>query len=858
MRALFLALVALGLATLLFTRAEPLGPKAVFDALPTAIGRTAPVRMTASDRGSGLARVELRLVPQNGAAPVVLAEQDFPRLSWIGSGVHEATLEATLDQATLPEGPATLEAWAWDHSWLSVLRSGPRTSQPVTVDLTPPTVAVLTSQHRVRLGGSESVVFRVSDDTVESGVRVGELFFPATSGLFADPTLRAALFAVPWNQPGAKPQVVAKDAAGNWGEVGFDVTVQPRTFATKPFALSQDFLAAKVPELLAANGLDQSGTLVDGYLRINRDLRKATEVRVQEITRESADTPLWEGAFMRLPNGAPLSGFADQRIYSFDGTEIDRQTHLGYDLASLKRAVVPAANGGRVVFAGPLGIYGDTVILDHGLGLFSLYGHLSEIGVREGVTVAKGDAIGRTGVTGLAGGDHLHYSNMIHGTHVDPVEWWDGHWIHDHVGARLAAHPRAPQTPAALAGAAAADTPAPARRRPRRRGPQDAAERRRHARTPRARHEPSRTPPWRSRRSSPVPTAKLPPQPWASSARRRRGGGAIACEASAAKPARKGDPARALPRAQRGVAVPEPAPAPVAAAPPARSDLEGWVSAVDGRGDRLVWLVRTLPDGTTLLVDAAINEPDGLREVHLAPIARKQLRALRERIQKEADVRLVPADARALDALLVEAQARAGTTERGRDYTRIRARLTSEPPAEAAELRSSLASPPSDDERPALLREAPALLALPELRTWWPTPEAAAPFLAAIAGQRDSPIVLAPVQQEERLRSVLADAARALFPAAPTARRLEATAYVLAETGRVPAARQTLACAQALRAQPDAPDDVPLLAALVHQSIGAMLAMAQTQAQDERRDALVLTPQELRARSSSRPGPPRG
>jgi murein DD-endopeptidase MepM/ murein hydrolase activator NlpD len=461
MRAFFYALVVLGLAALLFTRAEPLGPKAAFEAPPAAVGRTAPIKVTLTDRGSGLAHVELRLVPQDGTAPIVLAAQDYPRLSWAGSGVHAATIEATLDRATLPEGPATLEAWATDHSWFSAIRGGPRASQPVTIDLTPPTVSVLTTQHRVRLGGSESVVFRVSDDTVESGVRVGELFFPAKAGVFADPTLRVALFAVPWNQADAKPTVVAKDAAGNWREVAFDLTIQPRKFATKPFALSQDFLAKKVPELLAANALDQSGTLVEGYLRINRDLRQATERRLKEITKDSANAPLWEGAFLRLPNGAPLSSFADQRVYSFEGTEIDRQTHLGYDLASLKRAVVPAANNGRVVFAGPLGIYGDTVILDHGLGLFSLYGHLSEIGVRVGATVSKGDAIGRTGETGLAGGDHLHYSNLIHGTHVDPVEWWDGHWIHDHVGMRLASQPRAPQAPPDAAPApAATDAPA--------------------------------------------------------------------------------------------------------------------------------------------------------------------------------------------------------------------------------------------------------------------------------------------------------------------------------------------------------------------------------------------------------------
>ena len=101
---------------------------------------------------------------------------------------------------------------------------------------------------------------------------------------------------------------------------------------------------------------------------------------------------------------------------------------------------MPAANAGRVVHAGPIGIYGEVVVLDHGLGVFTLYGHLSSISVAAGATVARGDEVGRTGETGLAGGDHLHYSTMLHGIHVDPIEWWDAAWIRDRIAPRLAAH----------------------------------------------------------------------------------------------------------------------------------------------------------------------------------------------------------------------------------------------------------------------------------------------------------------------------------------------------------------------------------------------------------------------------------
>ena len=446
MRRLLVLVVVLAAGGLLLTRAEPFAPTVSLETPIDFVGRATPVKVTARDRGTGLAEVQVRLVPGTGDA-VVLATRNFPPgTGWLGlGGVHEATLAATLDAAAahVPEGPATLEVRARDHSWLAALRGATQLVRPVTVDVTPPTLAVVSAQHVVRLGGSECAVYRVGGDAVESGVQVDDEFFPGTAAVFADGALRAALFAVPQDHPDARPAVVARDAAGNARTLAIGASVRGRQFAEKTLPITDEFLSRKVPELLQANGLDESGDLVAGYLRINRELRAATERRVREICRESAPRPLWQGEFLRLPNSAPLSGFADRRIYVHDGKQIDQQTHLGFDLASLRGSHIPAGNTGRVVFAGPLGIYGNTVILDHGLGLFSLYGHLSEVGVAVGRDVRRGEAIGRTGDTGLAAGDHLHFSIMVRGVHVDPVEWWDGHWIHDHVEARLAAFPHA-------------------------------------------------------------------------------------------------------------------------------------------------------------------------------------------------------------------------------------------------------------------------------------------------------------------------------------------------------------------------------------------------------------------------------
>ena len=288
--------------------AEPFAPVATLHSPPDVIGRDTVLHASATDRGTGLARLELRLVPQNATSGFVLASEDFPRRSFRGSGVGEASIEGTAKAVgTLAEGPATLEVWVRDHSWLPRFTREPAATHAVTVDLTPPAVGVISEERIARLGGSETVVYRVAPDATESGVQVGRDFFPGVAGLLADASLRVAVFALPQDAPDARPVVVATDAAGNRQQAGVGIVVKPRFFADKRLEVNQDFLSRKVPELLHANGMPDNGNLVDGYLRINRELRAKTETRLREICRTSASKPLWDGAFLRLPNSAPLS-----------------------------------------------------------------------------------------------------------------------------------------------------------------------------------------------------------------------------------------------------------------------------------------------------------------------------------------------------------------------------------------------------------------------------------------------------------------------------------------------------------------------------------------------------------------------
>ncbi len=307
---------------------------------------------------------------------------------------------------------------------------------------------------------------------------------------------------------------------------------------------------------------------------------------------------------------------------------------------------------------------------------------------------------------------------------------------------------------------------------------------------------------------------------------------------------------------RRGV-VP-PARASSAAIRPVPAPVEGLVSAFDGRGDRLVWLLRPLRDGGTLLVAARLNEPGGLEQLDVAEVSRKEVRAARRALAEGAGLRLVAADWRVLDALLVEGDERAAAAGRGRAYARARTRLTAEPPAAPAEPVSARVRVPEGEEAERLVDGSSALLAEPELASWWPPRDALAPLLAEVEALEASPLVLSPAQQEERMLGIVRRAAAALFPPAPVARRLEGTAYVLAETGRETAAAQALAVAAALRARPERVSEVPLLATLVHRMLAHLLEEEESRQAEARRGALVLTPSELRARASSRPPHTRG
>jgi len=315
-------------------------------------------------------------------------------------------------------------------------------TRELQVRLDPPRIAVTSIHHFINLGGAEFVVLRATPDDVNAGIKVGEAEYRAYPGSavgLTDPALRVAFFALKHDQDvNARMTAFARDAAGN--EVTTPLEHQPtnKKFLNSRIPIDQRFLDRVVPAIAANTPdlkIDTSSPegLLKGFLTINGDLRKKNSETITALAAKSQPKMLWTEAFAQMGNSQVESRFADRRTYFFEDKEIDRQVHLGFDLASVQQAPVLASNAGVIVFADFLGIYGNCVIVDHGVGVQSLYAHLSSIGAKVGNAVTKGQELGRTGATGLAGGDHLHFTILLQGVPVNPVEWWDQHWLQDRV-----------------------------------------------------------------------------------------------------------------------------------------------------------------------------------------------------------------------------------------------------------------------------------------------------------------------------------------------------------------------------------------------------------------------------------------
>ena len=443
---IFLAtILAIIMLAVLWKALQNQGPIIMITNAPNGLGQSTQLQIETRDSKHSVRRIYLQLFQNGRQVYQVGAGWSAPPSRWwtIRSRPESTTTwNVPLNRRLIPElaeGRATLEITATNDSWGRFFRGGQsRITLTLPVRFTPPQIAVLTTQHYINQGGCDMVVFHVTPGTVESGVEVGRYFFTSFPLKASMPETRLALFAYPWDLDPATPaQVVARDDAGNRAVASFNYRVFPKKFHTDTIKLDDAYIQRVVPPIMSQTpDLDDQGSPIKNFLEVNGHLRQIDSDKLIELSKRTSPTFLWHQPFIRLASKTEAF-FADSRTYTYNGQVVDHQTHLGFDLAGVEHMPVLASNDGVVVMAQFFGIFGNAVLIDHGCGIQSLYGHMSSLAVKPGETVKRGGQIGVSGTTGLAGGDHLHFTVLLDGIPVSPTEWWDPHWIHDRIQAKL-------------------------------------------------------------------------------------------------------------------------------------------------------------------------------------------------------------------------------------------------------------------------------------------------------------------------------------------------------------------------------------------------------------------------------------
>jgi len=445
---LVLFAIVAGGAYVVAGRATP--PRLTIDKPDRAVGQGGTLEVTASAPKSRFTSLAITLEQNGRSVPLFTLGGQNATVAQIDP--DRIRISRPIGKQSVPElqtGTARITVTATRPSFLNLRTLAATVSKEFQVRLEPPRIALVSTHHYVNHGGSEMVVYRATPADVASGVRVGDIEYPGfpASGAGvagADPSLKVAFFALLHDQDlNTRIQAFARDDAGNESKLTFVDNVFAKPFKKSRIELDDRFIERVVPEILEhAPELkiptpSPGDAMLQAFLKINGELRTINARQIAAFAAKTAPARLWDGTFVQLGNSQVEARFADHRTYFYNGKEVDQQTHLGFDLAVTTNVAVVAANSGTVLNASWLGIYGNCVVLDHGMGVQSLYGHLSSFDVRAGDTVKRGQMLGRSGMTGLAGGDHLHFTMLVAGRMVNPVEWWDPHWIADRVERKL-------------------------------------------------------------------------------------------------------------------------------------------------------------------------------------------------------------------------------------------------------------------------------------------------------------------------------------------------------------------------------------------------------------------------------------
>ena len=326
-----------------------------------------------------------------------------------------------------------------DSSWWN-FGFGNKTHKEVKIvfDDRAPKINIIKHSASLTKGGSALIVFEVNDEYLDpSSVRIatnyGKNFTPQ---VFIKDNFYISLFAWPVYENEFYGYIIAKDKAQNMTKVRIPIFKRKKNYRTSKIALSKKFLNGKISSLFDEFKETDADTNVQKFVYLNEGQRAKDEDNIMSLTQAVPDDDFTNFSiepFYPLRNGAKVASFGDFRIFTKNKKQVSTSYHLGLDLASVRRADIVSNNKAKVVFTGDNGLYGNTVILGHSLGIYSLYSHLSRTYVNVGDSISYGKVIGKTGTTGLALGDHVHFGTLVQGMEVRPSEWLDKRWIENNI-----------------------------------------------------------------------------------------------------------------------------------------------------------------------------------------------------------------------------------------------------------------------------------------------------------------------------------------------------------------------------------------------------------------------------------------
>jgi len=435
------------------TQTNPLSPSFVEDAPPSLSWHEVPrglgaeavtVGINAADSGSGLDEVVVRLVQNNQS-------RELTRKTFGFNKVLNETIEASINpkELDLKEGNVELQVLAFDKS---LWNNSAKLSAVVEVNYLKPQITALTPQQNGVLGGTEMVFYRATGKQPDAHGVLGQgsLYsgFQAggwNDGLKSRPNVFLALYPIPasFDDSTETMRLIARDNLGNSATSSFNYRIKQRRWSSFRTSFTTDKGMKIRDELLSYAkrenlNVKETGELAADMKALIKALSVSDEGFVSTALSQSAPNRSWKEAFLPPVTSSPTNSAGDTRVVLIDSNEIVRGNSSGVRFPVSKRSPVVASNNGTVVFIGMLGLLGNTIIVDHGFGLSSIYGHLSDVGVQRGISVQRGQEIGKTGASGLAQSEEVYFELRVHGVPVSPNEWWDQSWVTDHIDNKVA------------------------------------------------------------------------------------------------------------------------------------------------------------------------------------------------------------------------------------------------------------------------------------------------------------------------------------------------------------------------------------------------------------------------------------